>query len=475
MSRPPRPELPSDPDPDETDAVRKQRAEKDKQKRKRRPGEREDEAEDTPTLESADTGSQEPAEDAALPEVDDPESVARTAEAERAFRKRVTLRELCGRLPEETYGALERILAADTLDWHLERGRYLLKYLVGERTEPVADHPVRVEQRLAISRETPPVEPARIDRLVRAVLRPDQPAGDIVTELQPVADKLVPGDEVRITVSPDRPETEIVITAEGAIATDRPSPSAEERPVAGPAESAVVEPAHEQPTGAPDPPEVSPDRIERLIEEFWPKPIEVVAEEPAGPVLETGEDVTRPPLETDGIAGVLETLDREAVRINELPPIRGAAEGPEDDAPEPAEPEEPVAEEPRPDRPAEPPRDETAPGPDPLAPAPDREPSRPRRTGRLPDVLTWEPGWAEPVRMPDYGMRKSARKLARRLATEYGLKLTPDLEAYLVALLLQPRIINGRKVYSPGLNVESLIKVISVLKYQFNFTRRPRP
>ncbi len=80
-------------------------------------------------------------------------------------------------------------------------------------------------------------------------------------------------------------------------------------------------------------------------------------------------------------------------------------------------------------------------------------------------------------RRPSARLRRKARKLARILARRYHLKLTPELEAYLVALMLQPQTVNGRRVIGLSVNRDALLRVLSTLWLNFGdlYVLRPKP
>lgn len=478
MTRP-RPEQPSDPKPVEPGvevSANDTAQRKPQRKRKRRPGESPD-AEQEASTTSGDAAAESSPEPNPNKVPEEPERIRREVATELAFRERVALRELAERLPPETYQAVERALAGTSARWRLEKGRYLFIFLVGERTVSVDDQPVAVEQKLAIGRDEAPAEPAAIDRRISELIKPDAAVAENVRRLAALQSELAAGDEVRIRTAPERPE--IVVTAE---AVTEALPDGESVP-----ESERVEPAA-----------LTPETVERIVAEVagesettpTPDYATIVRPETTGAEIEPppesadAVDAEAAPTETiETVADVLDVLDREAVNLHDLPPMAGGAPegdelnqtpfqrseereaGPDDEAsPEnPAAPPPEVAEQPPAARESD----------DPVPPKrPHRRP-RPRRR-RAERILAWEPGWVEAVRYPDHEMRKSARKMIRRLAAEYGLKLTPEMEAYLLGIVLKPRLIGGRRVYGLRLNMNTLISVLQVLKYNFNFTRPPR-
>lgn len=481
----PRPEEPIDSaaagaDPAEESKRDADRRHADRRKRRREEAE-ESAAEDrAAAADKTERPDEAEAEAASAPDLERRREVA----AEAAFHERVALRELANRLPPETYRAIERFLAGTPAEWRLEKGRYLFTYLVGERELTVDDRPVRVEHKLAIVRDEPPAEPAALDRRIVEAVKPDAPVAATVQNLEALRTELelAPGDEVRIRLAPEQPE--IVVTAEEVTVAEPPTaPEATVGPEPEASEAIVVTPERVAAIVA---------EVEREVKEDLDVPVEGASpsvrrlptrQEAPSVDLSVGEgpSLERAPETVTNFGDVLAVLDREAVNLNDLPPIAGGAT----EESEPARPqsnhsknsaERPQSEAPKtePEPPPEPPepppadRPEFPPGP----PAPRHRHRRPHRRHPGREILHWEPGWAEAVRRPDHEMRKRGRKLLRRLAAEYGIKLTPDLEAYLLSILLRPRRINGRLVYGLGLNVAHLISVLQILKYNFNFTRR---
>lgn len=460
----PRPEEPLDPAADSAESATRNA---DRRKRRREEAE-ESAAEDRAAAEAAAAAAARSDDTETEPTPDpDPERRRREMVAEAAFRERVALRELADRLPPETYRAIARFLAGTSTEWRLEKGRYLFTYLVGERELTVDDRPVRIEHKLVIARDEPPTEPAALERRISEAVEPDAPVAVTVRNLEALRPelKLAPGDEVRIRPTPDQSEV-VVTAAEVTVVEPAPGP---ERPADSDERGAA---AGSEPETAGD--VITPERVAAIVAAVERE----AAPSPAG-LPESAEPSAAPETVTD-FGDVLAVLDREAVSLNDLPPMAGgAAEEPEPDRPGPEAPETeppppPEPPEPPPPEPPEPPppidRPEFPPG-GPAEPR-NRRHHRPHRRHPRREILNWEPGWTEVVRRPDHEMRKRGRKLIRRLAAEYGLTVTPDLEAYLLAILLQPHRRNGRLVYGIGLNVPHLISVLQVLKYNFNFTRR---
>jgi len=406
------------------------RPELDQKKRRRKDEEPE-------PVEAADEPSEEQPEPEE-PEVD--EATRRAIAAEAAFRERVALQELVDRLPERSAQAISEALERVPGRWSVERGRHVFSRLVGEREVTIQDQPVQVEHRISLLRdEAPPTEPDEIERKLIALFKPDVPPEKIVAQLEPLRAELAEGDEVTVEAPDSEP---VIITSD---------------------EVRVVRPAAAEQTPRPLP---IPTQVERAVQEIVHEPLGLA--EP----LELAEPALERPTP---IRQAVAVLEREAVDLNELPVIAGgAAEADEAATEEPPErepeffPEELELPEEAPEL-----SEAEAPEPTPPAPVPDRErPKRPRRQ-KSPKVIVWEPGWPEAIMGPDVALRKKARKLIRRLAAEYHVRLTPNLEAYLLAILLRPGVVNGRKVYSLGFNVETAIRVMSVLAA--GGYARPRP
>lgn len=78
-------------------------------------------------------------------------------------------------------------------------------------------------------------------------------------------------------------------------------------------------------------------------------------------------------------------------------------------------------------------------------------------------VAVWERGWTESRNVPGTRLTRSARKLIRLLARRYGIRLTPELEAYLLEIALHPHAARGQTVYSLGHNREALVRTLAVI------------
>ncbi|MSU76328.1 hypothetical protein EXS54_02585 [Patescibacteria group bacterium] len=356
-----------------------------------------------------------------VPEPDEQERREITLEA--VFRERIALQELAERLPSEAYQQIVEALSKLPGTWSVEKGRHVFTRLISEREIPVGEQTVTVEHRLALNREESPAEPEVIERKIAEAIKPDEPIEQTVSRLESVVSELAPDDEVRVSVSEDTPD--IVITPDTA-RIDEPVQGTEPQPVA-------------------------PDRVTEIVNEIIHEELEPLPPEPVEP---------------RSLDRVLDILEQNALDLNELPPIAGGAPEAEEGIPE-AEDGEPI--ELSLEKPFEIPEEIISPPVEPLPDTPPEPAPQPRqkRSSRhrrhAPEILNWEPGFPEVVRRPDEQMKRKGRKLIRRLAAEYHLKLTPDIEAYLLAILLRPGVVNGRKVYSLGINVETVVRVMGVL------------
>lgn len=370
---------------------------------------------------STETVEEEPDPDGA-PELD--EQARRAIAAEAAFRERVALQELAERLPGRSVAEVNEALEQLPGKWSLERGRHVFSRLVGEREITIDEQPVDVEHRISLIRDTaPPAEPEAVERKLVELFEPDAPPEENVTKLEPLCDELAEGDEIRIDIPGGDP---IIVTSESV---EQEQPTLPER-------TSVTTP--------------DPVIVEQAVAETIVEPLEKPEPEPKA--------------ETP-IRRTVSVLEEHAVDLNELPTIAGAAPEADEPAPEGApEGEEPFFPEELelPEEAIELPETEMT---EPPPPAPAPEQNRPKRSPRRksPEVIIWEPGWPEAIHGPDAALKKKARKLIRRLAAEYHIRLTPDLEAYLLAILLRPGVVNGRKVYSLGFNVETVIRIMGVL------------
>lgn len=458
----------------ETDAAKA----KAKRKRKR---ERED-ADDKP----------EPKDAADRPERDDrdtpedvpegtgsvPESELRKIAAEAAFRRRVELAELRESVGEEAYAELRERYGSD-MRWYLEEGPLLLRAVVAE-TEP-EDGPVeKVAIQYAVTRETEPVPPAKVVERITAAFSEPVPAGAAAE--RSVSD--TPGQTPEAT-----PEVTSETASRKAEALAREMPAEESvelvvdtsdrGPVFVSIDRGTVE-VHE--TASED----SPVVMERAV---GPEPS--AASGSADPLAEAervasetaAEPLPERQMPEQGFARALEAVER-AWAAERLPPIAGGS--PELDEPAPAGPDRPPSESPdapkdSKETPSETPEErerkpsERPPEPEPPA-APSapgaelREPKRPRR--RSPHVRTRVPEYrGRPAEgmppLPDADTRRRAKRMLRKLAARFGLRLTPDLEGYLMQIVFRVRFVDGRFRRGLGVNIDVLIRIMEALRSHY--------
>ncbi|MDP9212042.1 MAG: hypothetical protein M3N59_02085, partial [bacterium] len=113
---------------------------------------------------------------------------------------------------------------------------------------------------------------------------------------------------------------------------------------------------------------------------------------------------------------------------------------------------------------------------EPLPPKSPREHPKRRPRPRHPvPVLTYERGGEAPRWVPDRAFRLKARKLIRRLAFRHGLKLSTEMETFLLQILLRPRIMNGRAVHGMTVNLDVLIRTVEGLREHYPLYIRRRP
>lgn len=408
--------------------------------------------------------------------------------AEVRFRRQVALAELRNTLDRASYSEVREILERSGGHWHLERGRHLLHRLVCEivtKAERKAEAtPVRrVTVKLATRRESEPVAPQETAaRAVAAVPGPVD-AATAVERLIPVLRELPDDDEMVVTVDTlDQGTVEVAVTAEAirVVPLDRGAPaeaSGKPAPVELPRHIDVPETA-----AAPDPPAgsmpvdapVSPATSETARRHAEADVAAVAAEPPAPePRTPLGKAIRK-----------IET----AWWQTEVPPVAGGSPeaddrptpGPDPDA-EPARPPEetPPGEEAEPLRKRRPAEPETPPD-DPLPEHPRTDPRRHQkkrpspRSHRRPRP-TLERGSEASQWRPDYEFKRRARKLIRRVAFRHGLKLTPEMETYLLQILTQPRLVGGRLVHGLTVNLDTLIRVMETLQMHYPLYARRRP
>lgn len=422
-----------------------------------------------------------------LPEPTFSESERRELRAEVEFRRRVELSEVANRLPAETRRRVLESLQHYDGEWHLERRRYLYNRLVRERVLESAGRVV-VEQRFALRRDNPPPTPEALDETVaQAVLALERDTPE--SALDRVQAALPPEDELVVTIDPppDAPAEaprRLRVTAEGVslLAVEGPPIASGVEPSAGdssePPDSPAISPA---PESAPElelgggPVELPPQEdaaVEEAVRAVWEEPDEPrspeipstsqsepaeVPETPPAPAAESAPQPT--PLES-ALAELADHLD-ELVSPDLPQAAGGSGEVPDERR-----------------RRRHPPRMTTAKH-SPSRATVDLDPLlaiKPSREGER-RVYAREREWSEPRQVPDRRLRRKARKLVRILARRYGIRLTPELEAYLLEIMLRPDTVRGRRVYGLGLHRETLLRTLAVLQVNFGdlYAIRPRP
>ncbi|MEX2043627.1 MAG: hypothetical protein WD926_01905 [Patescibacteria group bacterium] len=396
-----------------------------------------------------------------------PESEVRKIAAEAAFRRRIELAEFRESVGEEAYAELRERHGPD-MRWYLEEGPLLLRAVVAE-TEP-EDGPVgRIAVRYAVARETEPPPPAEtVERVTAAFSEPAPENARGVTletatrKAEALAREIPPEESVELVVdttdrgpvfvSVDRATVEVHETA------SEDSPIAVKRDVEPPP-TAAVEPATSEPAPA------SLEAAERIASEA------------------TAEPSPERPEPDRGLARTLEMIERAWV-AERLPPIAGGSPeldevGPPAANRPPAEshdvPKDPketpleIPEERREKPPERPPEPETTDEPS-LSPAERGEPKRPRRRRSRTRMRVPEYHGRPAERMPplpDADTRRRARKMLRKLAARFGLRLTPDLEGYLMQIVFRVRYMDGRLRRGIGVNIDILIRIMEALRSHY--------
>lgn len=410
-----------------------------------------------------------------------------TAEAElpveppSTIPERVPVADIIADFPEEVRYQVEQLIAARGGEWFLEKGHYLYIRLTRQRTAKIGDREVTVTERFALRREEPAVRIETDEDQLRDVLEGDEAAQERI------AAELPPRDEIRVEAkTADGDLVEQVITSSRP--PDKKEPSSDGAPVppetplpATPVET--KEPMVEQAIdlSSPTPSEIEPIKLDqstpvapsdtiRSTEEIEPAPVAPTPEPREGDLEEVALEITRedepPPKEEAPVdppepgesmsrpdpelTGVLEAVAEATDTLVDLPPMAGGS-------PELTEP----------------------PRRRPKAPSSPRPPRPGRGTGVKPSryaetrLIEWERQWRTPDRPPDRRMKQKARKLIRILARRYGLRMTPELEAYLLEIVLAPRSIDGRRIYGLMVNRDRLLRVLETLWLSFP-VRAPR-
>lgn len=383
------------------------------------------------------------------------EYLAELATEARRPAKRVELAQLLERLPQAVRGRVERFQNHAKLELALERKRFLFSTLTADAEEPMPQGPVKIRHRWSLHREEMPVhQPKPLQQEIIRRLEPDTDNRRTMEALAELAPEIAEYDEVEVTRETEQGPEKYLITHEGVIAIERPKKEgpevvlSEPPPAVSPEE--VAEEIPEEDTE--EEPEIEP----AAEDEAWVKEQveQIVAEEEPENALEVETPFEK---ETDepGIEQIIEDLAAAAPELSDLPKIGGGA---------PVERREPKRAQPKPMPRAEPIENHEP---------PQIKPSKRSIEARFSRTVEWAPV----ERRPDAKMKRKARKLLRVLARRYGLKLTPDLEAYLLEILLRPRVIGDRKVYGLSANLDILTQVMQEiwLHYGDVYARRPKP
>lgn len=457
--------------------------------------------------------------------------------AEQTIRRRVELAELYNQVAPDARGVvleLQAALARHGGDWHLEQGRHVYSRIVREETRIIKQQSVKVAHRFAWRRSKKDREPVIASEELARLIDPELPAEEQLGALQPLAKRLSPKDEVVVRWQRGGQDVLVEINAtQIRVRSPKPLVPSGEVTLAEIRESEEVvlfEQASEQTTDSPDldkpyqtEAEAAPrPKLNREVEAVWlAAQIDVIESEPdSEPQLPESQHEVSLPTEAKEdlvesseplLAHASQQIPREQVELTTNTP----SESPNPERPESqlktggslkeileavsaigdtAVPLPPIAggeidqarPEPSSSRPnraqtTRPPRPPTRTRPE---PARFEQPNvRPDETIAIPPSRAGERTRLHPERIfpaerrPSDKLRRKARKLARILARRYHLRLTPELEAYLVALILRPDVIAGRRVIGLGINREELQRVMSVLWLNFGdlYAIRPSP
>ncbi len=429
----------------------------------------------------------------------EPEAVRRLA-AEAAFRKRVALTELEEKLgDEEAYEAVRDVLERSGGQWHLERGRHLLHRLVSETTveeaEPSAVRGVSVK--LATRRESEPVAPRELVERVTAACEEPAATGESIERIAAAVEALPDEDdlsvtvrttdngEVRVEVNPDAVRAVTEREGEKVVLDERARPH---RP------ASVTEVGSSVPSAVED---IRDDVVEAgppapaASSESAPEPAPVPGGEVVGEIPDDLEAIEDEPLPPEPRTPLGKAIGRIEVAWweTEVPPVAGGSpeldettEAPDEWERQPESARHPeLSEEERRELDEQLDRqreeretEETLLEGPPLPKPPQDRPKR--RTHRRPvRVITYERGGEAPRWVPDREFRQKARKLIRRLAFRYGLKLSTEMETFLLQILLRPRLVNGRLVHGMTVNLDVLIRTVGSLREHYPLYTRRRP
>ena len=407
-----------------------------------------------------------------------PESEIRKIAAEAAFRRRVELAELRESIGEEAYAELRQRHGPD-MRWYLEEGPLLLRAVVAE-TEPEDGPAKRVAVRYAVARETEPLPPVETVAKIAAAF-PEPAPGEPGPSSAEAADRAealaenVPAEESvdlvidtadrgPVLVSIDRGTIEVHETA------SEDSPVVEQRTV-----GTEPEPEPDTEPKRPDATESLAGSLraaERIASEASAEPLPI-RREPESPFARTLETIER--------AWATERLPRIAGGSPELDQAGGAATDRLDaeaadsetavpevptEPPEEREKKKPVLETPLPPKPETP--------AEPVFPASEsqrRESRRPRgRTPRIP-VPEFRGGSGSGPEgippLPDADTRRRAKRMLRKLAARFGLRLTPSLEGYLMQIVFRVRFVDGRLRRGIGVNIDILTRIMEALREHY--------
>lgn len=483
--------------------------------------------------EAGDDENEDAGEDSEAPRDRTPDS-SRVEAGERAreeFQRRVALAEVASRLddPEEARFIREAVEQHGG-EWYLERGRYLLSRLVRTEAVAVGAQTVRIEQRYAILEDGPPKPPKRLAERIKAAVKDSEEGAEPAVAFAEVRAEVRPKDEVVVTLdAPGAPERRFRITPEAVVEVDvedearqsavlegQPQPRElrevaqtiepdTDRPVeairreSSPAEeTAAIESSGEEETGR-DHPEALPDDTDATFNELLERVWEEADTEGATPVIETEieeagqtkepgasgrepqpmnapetgtdeiprEDQPEPTPETaeaDSFPEALDRLSEHIVEVSELPPVRG---GSGERPPAPLDRRDDRRMRRRPPRARYDARRGIIERVPPMAIPPSRRAEM--------DIFVQEREWREPRRLPDARMRRKAKTLVRLLARRYGLKLTAEIEVYLMEILLRPGRAGDRVVYGLGLHREELLRVLETLWLNYGDLYAIRP
>lgn len=479
--------------------ARDEAGEESRKKSKRKP-----EAKDGPQPDGGSSTDTENADNRRVPSEDE----ERTVEAVRAFMEklekneerarampppRVELDTAIKRLPAEVQRFIEARIS-DRTGWHLERRRRLFTWLVRRETRVINDTEVEIDHRLAVRRTEQAYDTEELDRHIERALCNDQEE-DAAAELAQAARMLPEGDEVRIKDDVDDDPCEFILRREGVERVPAPQPVQTESPIADapepagdsdpdsagetvadvrpdeieydlPREPLANDPVEAGPDIPPvtaespsvdlaELPEVADAWYEDAVTEAWQDDARDSVEEhpdPAAPDRESAVGKEPVPGEAPPLDEALEALADQADKLEDLPPVAGGSPELDDERRRRRRTEVVVENRPWTGTPE----------------------TRPHRRVFLPlsergeQVAVWESGWTESRAVPGDRLKRSARKLIRLLARRYRIRMTPELEAYLLEIALRPTARGNQRIFSLGANRENLVRTIQVIWLNYN-------